>query len=111
MKTLFKIITLGCKVNQYESAFIEESLINKGCLMAEKDKKADIVIINGCIVTAAASYQTRQAIRRAVRENAQAIVAVIGCYAQVFPKELSAISWSGFDRWKQRKKVCFRSLA
>jgi threonylcarbamoyladenosine tRNA methylthiotransferase MtaB len=92
MKTLFKIITLGCKVNQYESAFIEESLINKGCLMAEKDKKADIVIINGCIVTAAASYQTRQAIRRAVRENAQAIVAVIGCYAQVFPKELSAIS-------------------
>jgi threonylcarbamoyladenosine tRNA methylthiotransferase MtaB len=91
MTKLFKIITLGCKVNQYESAFIEESLINKGCRIAGKGKKADIVVINGCIVTATASYQSRQVIRRAVRENPEAVVAVIGCYAQVFPDELSAI--------------------
>jgi len=92
MTKLFKIITLGCKVNQYESAFIEESLVNKGCQMAEQDKKADLAIINGCIVTATASYQSRQAIRRAVRENPQAIIAVVGCYGQVFPDELSKIN-------------------
>ncbi len=92
MTKLFKIITLGCKVNQYESAFIEESLVNKGCQMAGQDKKADLVIVNGCIVTATASYQSRQAIRRAIRENPQAIVAVVGCYGQVFPDELSKIN-------------------
>ena len=88
----YKIITLGCKVNQYESAFIEESLVNKGCKMAGDYKKADLVIINGCIVTATASYQSRQAIRRAIRENPQAIIAVVGCYGQVFPDELSKIN-------------------
>lgn len=92
MSKLFKIITLGCKVNQYESAFIEESLVNKGYQMAGQDKKADLIIINGCIVTAKASYQSRQAIRRAIRENPQAIIAVIGCYGQVFPNELSKIN-------------------
>ena len=91
MKKLFKIITLGCKVNQYESAFIEETLVNKGCQMAGPGREADIVIINGCIVTARASYQTRQAVRRAIRENPQAIIAVVGCYAQVFPDELLTI--------------------
>jgi threonylcarbamoyladenosine tRNA methylthiotransferase MtaB len=92
MTKLFKIITLGCKVNQYESAFIEESLVNKGCQMAGQDRKADLVIINGCIVTATASYQSRQAIRRAIRENPQAIIAVVGCYGQIFPDELSTIN-------------------
>lgn len=88
---LFKIITLGCKVNQCESAFIEESLISKGCQKANQDGSADLVIINGCIVTAKASYQSRQAIRRAVRKNPGAIIGAIGCYGQVFPDELSRI--------------------
>jgi len=60
--------------------------------MAGQDKEADLVIINGCIVTATASYQSRQAIRRAIRENPQAIIAVVGCYGQVFPDELSTIN-------------------
>ena len=92
MPKLFKIITLGCKVNQYESAFIEESLMNIGCKKANKDSKAELVVINGCIVTAKASYQSRQTIRRAIRENPKAIIAVIGCYGQVFPGELSKIN-------------------
>lgn len=91
MSKLFKVITLGCKVNQYESAFIEESLINLGSEKTSRDKKADLVVINTCIVTAKASYQSRQAIRRAIRENPNAIIAVIGCYGQVFPGELSKI--------------------
>ena len=91
MPKYFKIITLGCKVNQYESAFIEESLLNKGYIKANNNDTADLAIINGCIVTAKASYQTRQAIRRAIRENPGAIVSSIGCYGQVFPGELSNI--------------------
>ena len=92
MSKLFKIITLGCKVNQYESAFIEESLMNMGCKKTNKDIEAELVVINGCIVTAKASYQSRQTIRRAIRENPKAIIAVIGCYGQVFPGELSKIN-------------------
>lgn len=96
MSKVFKIITLGCKVNQYESVFIEESLINTGCQKAGQDKEADLVIINGCIVTANASYQTRQAIRRGIRENPEAVIAVIGCYGQVFPEELTKIDGVDF---------------
>jgi threonylcarbamoyladenosine tRNA methylthiotransferase MtaB len=92
MSKSFKIITLGCKVNQYESAFIEESLIAKGYRRASQDRAAELIVINTCIVTAKASYQSRQAIRRAVRENPEAIIAAIGCYGQVFPGELSRIS-------------------
>jgi len=91
MSKLFKIITLGCKVNQYESAFIEESLLSRGCKKAAADEAADLVIVNGCIVTSAASYQTRQAIRRGIRENPRAVTAVVGCYGQVFPEELAGI--------------------
>jgi len=91
MSKLFKIITLGCKVNQYESAFVEESLVDMGCQRANRDREAELVVINTCIVTARASYQSRQAIRRAARENPGAIIAVVGCYGQVFPDELSKI--------------------
>ncbi len=91
MSKYFKIITLGCKVNQYESAFIEESLINRGCKKTGQEQEADLVIINGCIVTSTASYQTRQAIRRGIRENPSAVTAVVGCYGQVFPEELADI--------------------
>ncbi len=88
----FKIITLGCKVNQYESAYLEESLINAGLYRASKVGRADITIVNTCIVTQRASYQSRQAIRKALRENPAGMTAAIGCYAQVFPEELSQIT-------------------
>ena len=91
MSKLFKIVTLGCKVNQYESAFIEELLLSRGCTKAKPHEEADLVIINGCIVTSTASYQTRQAIRRGIRENPSAVAAVVGCYGQVFPEELAEI--------------------
>lgn len=87
----FKIITLGCKVNQYESASFKDSLSREGWRAAPKDGTADITIINTCIVTQKASYQSRQAIRRAVRENPSGMTAAIGCYAQVFPEELEQI--------------------
>ena len=92
MTKLFKIITLGCKVNQYESAYIEGSLIKAGWHPVAMGGRADINIVNTCIVTQRASYQSRQAIRKAIRENPSGKTAAIGCYAQVFPGELSQIS-------------------
>ncbi len=91
MSKSFKVITLGCKVNQYESAFIEESLLDMGCRRVNQGREAELVVVNTCIVTARASYQSRQALRRAIRENPGAIIAAVGCYGQVFPGELSNI--------------------
>jgi threonylcarbamoyladenosine tRNA methylthiotransferase MtaB len=87
----FKIITLGCKVNQYESAALKESLLASGCSETSPDKETDITIINTCIVTKRASDQSRQAIRKAQRENPAGLTAAVGCYAQVYPDELSSI--------------------
>ncbi|MFC1869323.1 tRNA (N(6)-L-threonylcarbamoyladenosine(37)-C(2))-methylthiotransferase MtaB [Thermodesulfobacteriota bacterium] len=87
----FKIITLGCKVNQYESAYIKERFTAAGWRQGLKNGEADITVINTCIVTQRASYQSRQAIRKAIRENSSGMTAAIGCYAQVFPEELSRI--------------------
>ena len=91
----FNIITLGCKVNQYESAYLEDALVRAGCRQAVNGEMADISLINTCIVTQRAAHQSRQAIRKAIRENPKGIVAAIGCYAQVFPDELSQIQGLG----------------
>ena len=91
MTKSFKIITLGCKVNQYESAYLTEALSDAGWKKSTSGDKADISIINTCIVTQTASHQSRQAIRKAIRENPGGIVVATGCYAQAFPGELSEI--------------------
>jgi threonylcarbamoyladenosine tRNA methylthiotransferase MtaB len=90
-KKSFKIITLGCKVNQFESASLTDSLLDLGLNGVAKGEEADVTVINTCIVTQRASYQSRQAIRKAIRENPSGVVAAIGCYGQVFPEELSQI--------------------
>ena len=95
MPQSFKIITLGCKVNQYESAHLKEALVQGGLKESRDGERADTAIINTCIVTKRAAHQSRQAIRKAVRENPGGVVAAIGCYAQVFPEELVAIPGVG----------------
>lgn len=84
----FNIITLGCKVNQYESAYLNERLVKEGWRPGPGNHPAHMTIVNTCIVTGKASYQSRQAIRKAIRENPSGITAAVGCYAQVFPEEL-----------------------
>lgn len=91
MSKKFLIITLGCKVNHYETASLKEKLISNNWLPVEDISDADVAIINTCIVTQKASYQSRQAIRKIIRENPSAVIAVTGCYPQVFPEELSNI--------------------
>jgi len=88
MKKTFKIVTLGCKVNQYESAYLQGRLQEKGWIPATSGETSDVTIVNTCVVTQTASHQSRQEIRKAIRENEEGVVAAIGCYGQAFPEEL-----------------------
>ncbi|MEW6713899.1 MAG: tRNA (N(6)-L-threonylcarbamoyladenosine(37)-C(2))-methylthiotransferase MtaB [Nitrospirota bacterium] len=83
------IVTLGCKVNQSESASIEGSLREAGHEIVGTSDTPDVTIINTCTVTAKSDYQSRQMIRRAVKSGSRVIAT--GCYAQLRPDELSAI--------------------
>ena len=89
--TEFKINTLGCKVNQFESEAIAEQLQRWNFKPAGKGEHAKLVIVNTCTVTRKASMQSRQAIRQAIRENPGAKVIVTGCYAQTAPEEIHRI--------------------
>jgi len=91
MKKTFKIITLGCKVNQYESAYLTSRLQEEGWRPVGHGEVSDVSIINTCIVTQAAAHQSRQEIRKAIRENPEGYVAAIGCYGQALPAELGTI--------------------
>ncbi len=79
---------LGCKVNQYESEAIAELFAEKGYEIVGIDEEADVYVINTCTVTNFGDKKSRQLIRKVRRQNADAIIAVIGCYAQTAPEEL-----------------------
>lgn len=83
------ILTLGCKVNQSESAIIEGNLRGQGCAIVPVSGDPDYCIVNTCSVTAKSDYQSRQMIRRAVRSGARVIVT--GCYSQLQPVEVKKI--------------------
>lgn len=89
MKNTFNIITLGCKVNQYESEAVEEIFQSRG--YEKKLNNADIYVINTCTVTNMSDRKSRQMISRARRDNPEAVIAVMGCYSQVKPEEVAAI--------------------
>ncbi len=94
--TSFSIITLGCKVNQFESETIAQKLKQSGILRIGKnktpgDEKADTCIINTCTVTHKAAMQSRQAIRQAIRSNPDATIIVTGCLAQTDPDDIRKI--------------------
>lgn len=82
---------LGCKVNQYESEAIAELFAEKGYEVVSVEDTADIYIINTCTVTNFGDKKSRQLIRKVKRQNENAVVAVVGCYAQTAPKELEEI--------------------
>ncbi|WP_297688626.1 tRNA (N(6)-L-threonylcarbamoyladenosine(37)-C(2))-methylthiotransferase MtaB [uncultured Anaerococcus sp.] len=89
MTKTFNIITLGCKVNQYESEAIEEIFEARG--FERKEENADIYVINTCTVTNMSDRKSRQMISRARTDNPDAIIAVMGCYSQVKPEEVAKI--------------------
>ncbi len=82
---------LGCKVNQYESEAIAELFAEKGYEIVGIDEEADVYVINTCTVTNFGDKKSRQLIRKVKRQNENAIVAVVGCYAQTAPQELMKV--------------------
>ncbi|MFA6308921.1 MAG: tRNA (N(6)-L-threonylcarbamoyladenosine(37)-C(2))-methylthiotransferase MtaB [Clostridia bacterium] len=83
--------TLGCKVNQYETESISELFAKKGYELVDFEAYADVYVINTCTVTGLSDRKSRQIIRRAIKNNPDSIVAVIGCYAQTSPGEVREI--------------------
>ena len=75
-------LTLGCKVNQYETRAVAEKFSSKGYEVTSGTKDVDIAIINSCSVTSMAEKKVRQAIRKMRRENPDSVIAVMGCYPQ-----------------------------
>ena len=84
-------LTLGCKVNTYETEAVEELLKSHGYKIGNFEEYADIYIINTCTVTAMSDKKSRQMIRRTRKLNPDAIVVVMGCYSQKSPKEILQI--------------------
>jgi threonylcarbamoyladenosine tRNA methylthiotransferase MtaB len=83
------ITTLGCKVNQYESASFRTGCEDAGLTVVSRGGNADVVVINTCAVTGSAGAQSRQAVRRALRNNPAARIIITGCYAEIAADELA----------------------
>lgn len=80
MKVAFH--TLGCRLNQSETAVLSSAFERAGYDLSENGKDADVCVVNTCTVTGASDAKCRSSIRRLIRENPEARVAVIGCYAE-----------------------------
>jgi threonylcarbamoyladenosine tRNA methylthiotransferase MtaB len=94
MSTQYKRIafhTLGCKLNFSETATISRDFIRHGFEKVDYRDKADFYVLNTCSVTDNADKEARKLIRQAKRRNPDSSVAVIGCYAQLKPNEISEI--------------------
>jgi len=90
MKTV-KFITLGCKVNQYDTQRIRECFANAGLEEINNGKRADIYVINTCTVTSVADSKSRKSIRFCRRQNPKARIIVTGCYTELDSRDISAI--------------------
>ena len=90
MKTV-AFITLGCKVNQYETNAMTQQFIEKGYEVVDHTEKADIYIVNTCTVTNMSDRKSRQMLRRVKELNKDAIIVACGCYVQVAKEALEEI--------------------
>jgi len=109
MKIAFQ--TLGCKVNQYETEALREIFIKNGWTAGEFTEVCDAYVINTCTVTAMSDRKSRQIIRRAVKLNPDAIVAVCGCYSETAPEEVAKIEGVDIvcgtkDKLSVYEKIC-----
>jgi len=83
--------TLGCKLNFSETSTISRNFQNEGFNRVDFEEVADIYVINTCSVTDNADKQFKQIVRKALKNNENAFVAAVGCYAQLKPEELAAV--------------------
>lgn len=90
MKTI-AFYTLGCKVNQSDTASMEKIFRQAGYKIVDFNYKADVYLINTCVVTNMGQSKSRKMIHKIVRQNPNAFVVVTGCYPQTFPEEVKNI--------------------
>ena len=91
MSAKLKTVTLGCKVNQYETELLREGLLKSGFDDAPVGESADLCVVNTCTVTSEGDSKSRQIIRRMHRDNPDARIVVMGCYATRDPDSVSAL--------------------
>jgi threonylcarbamoyladenosine tRNA methylthiotransferase MtaB len=87
----FRAVTLGCKVNQYETQYVREGLELAGYREAERHEPADLCLVNTCTVTAEGDAKSRQTVRQLAARNPGARIIVMGCYATRAPDEVAAL--------------------
>ncbi len=92
---VLKTLTLGCKVNQYETQLVREGLLAAGFRYGDHSEPADLCVVNTCTVTSEGDAKSRQAIRRLHRENPHARIVVMGCYATRAPDEVARLPGVG----------------
>lgn len=90
--TKIAFYTLGCKVNQADTASMENLFLRSGHQLVSFDGEADVYIINTCVVTNTGQRKSRQTIHRAIRKNPNALIVVTGCYPQTAAEEVKAIA-------------------
>jgi len=86
-----KVVTLGCKVNQYETEYLRQGLARLGYRRPAEGAAADLCIVNTCTVTATAEHKSRKAIRHLAKENPGTRIIVMGCHATLAPRETAAL--------------------
>src|SRR5438270_11128709 len=86
-----RLVTLGCKVNQYETQYVKESLEANGYREAAPAEPADLCVLNTCTVTAEGDAKSRQWVRRLHQANPDAAIVVMGCYATRDPAAVGSL--------------------
>jgi threonylcarbamoyladenosine tRNA methylthiotransferase MtaB len=108
MKTC-AFVTLGCKVNQYETQALREAIISSGYKEALPSSPADLYVVNTCTVTSTSNEKSRQQIKRVIRKNPDAKIIVTGCYAEASAEEIKKIDGVDhvFEKGREDKIVDF----
>ncbi|QDT66430.1 tRNA (N(6)-L-threonylcarbamoyladenosine(37)-C(2))-methylthiotransferase MtaB [Calycomorphotria hydatis] len=86
-----RLVTLGCKVNQYETQLVKETLLKNGYREADESEAADLCFVNTCTVTSTGDSKSRQIIRQLAKKNPGTRTVVMGCYATRDPKTVSEL--------------------
>ncbi len=102
-----RVATLGCKVNQYETEYVRQALLDAGYREAAPGEPADLCIVNTCTVTLEGDYKSRKLIRQLARQNPKARIVVMGCYAARAAEELARLPGVA-EVWRDKRDLAQR---
>lgn len=107
----FSILTLGCRVNHYESQVLSEELTRLGYENAPFTDKCDVYIVNSCAVTEESVRKSKQMIRRAIKKNPDAFIAICGCASQLHSEFFAALEGISFVCGTRNKEEIIAAIA